>query len=77
MKIVKHIVGFFAAVSGIVANIAGWYISDWAHLGNVHFNEVAASRVILTWFTLLSIVLWVVFLILLVIPTKKPASKKK
>ncbi len=77
MKTAKHIVGIFAAVSGIIANISGLYVDSHSNLGNVYFNEVGAGRVTLAWFTALSIALWVVFLILLVIPAKKPSAKAK
>lgn len=77
MKTAKHIVGVFAAVSGIVANIAGWYLMNHANLGNLYFDQVGISQVLLAWFTMLSIVLWIVFVILLLIPAKKASAKKK
>lgn len=78
MKTAKHIVGFFAAVSGIAANIGAWHArSLLVYTDGVYFDDLTTSWIVHTWFTLLSILLWVVFLILLVIPTKKPSVKVK
>ena len=77
MKTAKHVVGILAAIFGVIANIGGWQAQGLAGMGNEAFNELGVYQLISSWFTLLSITLWIVLIVLMAIPTKKKSVAKK
>ena len=77
MKIAKYVVGFLAALFGVIANIGGYRAYNLASIRNFFPDEFSASGAILVWFTMLSITLWIVFIVLMLVPTEKKSSSKK